>query len=168
MVEYRNRRIKAVILDWNRTLVKGDDSPAAFFSEVPLVLQELNDRRLKMGIVSAGGEDPSQRWRDFEKLDLKSLGVSEFAVIGANEPKELMPVVEKLGVTPTECIVVGDRITKEIAEGRKIGATTFRVQRPGDKFAGDVPQTKEQEPDYTRDSLEDLPSIIDELNSKVG
>lgn len=77
-------------------------------------------------------------------------------------------MVNKLGVKPEECIVVGDRITKEIAEGHAIGAVTYRVQRPGDKFADDIPQTKEQEADYTRESLKDLPSIIDELNSKVG
>lgn len=89
MVEDRNRRIKAVILDWNRTLVKGDDSPVVFFDEVPLVLRQLNGRKLLMGVVSAGGEVPAERWRDFEMLGLKGYGVSEFNLIGPGQAKRL-------------------------------------------------------------------------------
>lgn len=159
------REIKAAILDWNRTLVKGEDSSPVFYSEVPDVLKMLKNKGLLMGIVSAGGQDPAKRWQDFDGLGLRDLGVTEFTVVGPNDPKDLSPMIKKFNVKPEECVVVGDRISKEIVEGNKIGATTIRVQRPGDKFADDKPETKDQEPDYTIPSLNELPQIIEDLSS---
>lgn len=166
MVEARNR-IQAVILDWNRTLVRGDDSPAVFYPDVPAALRDLKARKLAMGIVSAGGTNPAQRWREFVLLGLAELGVSEFQVVGPNEPKDLVPMFKKLGVKPEECIVAGDRISKEIEEGNKAGAVTVRIRRPGDKFSEDIPQNKDQEPDYTYNSLNGLAELIDQLNRET-
>lgn len=160
------QRIKVVILDWNRTLVIGDGRPVVFYPEVKMVLTELKRRNLKMGIVSAGGTDPTQRWKDFEALDLRSRGVSEFMVVGPNESKDLKPMIDKFGVKPAECLVAGDRISKEIEKGNEVGAVTFRVKRPGDKFAEDIPETELQKPDYTESSLANLPALIDQLNQK--
>lgn len=150
---------EAVILDYNRTLVQGDESPPKFYPEAPAVLETLRSRGIRMAIVSVG-EDPSQRQQEFEQLGLTAY-ISVFRIVGRGDRKDLQPVLDDLQVDGKDCVVVGDRIKKEIAEGNKIGAITIWLRQG--KFADEVPETPEEEPTYTIGSLDQLIPILDSL-----
>jgi|SRR3989344_1017156 len=155
-------KIKAVIFDYNRTLVEGEDTPSKLFPEVLNILQTLKERNIKMAVVSAGGDSPEKRYQEFEQLKLREHGISVFKVVSKGESKDLQPMLDEFKVTGDMCLVVGDRIKKEIIEGNKVGATT--VWFKNGKFAEEGPETPEEEPDYTIKSLTELIPLLDSLN----
>lgn len=150
---------EAVIFDYNRTLVQGDDIPPKFYPEAPAVLKTLKDRGIKMAVVSVG-EHLSQRQQEFEQLRLGDY-ISVFKIVGRDDRKDLQPILDALQVDAKSCVVVGDRIKKEITEGNKIGATTVWLRQG--KFAEEMPETLEEEPTYTIGSLSQLIPLLDSL-----
>lgn len=152
--------IEAVIFDYNRTLVQGDELPPKFFPETIPVLKNLQNRGIKMAVVSVG-DDPRQRLQEFESLKLSDFGISIFKVVGKSERKDLQSVLDELQVEAKRCVVVGDRVKKEILEGNKIGATTVWLEQG--KFANEKPETPDEEPDHLIKSLDHLIPIIDSL-----
>lgn len=148
---------EAVIFDYNRTLVQGDQTPPKFFPDVPNVLNTLKNKGIKMAVVSVG-ENPSQRQQEFEQLELRDRGISVFKIVGQNDRKDLQSVLDELGVEGKNCVVVGDRVKKEIVEGNKVGATTVWLKQG--KFTDEKPETLEEEPDFVIQTLVQLPPII--------
>lgn len=154
--------IEAVIFDYNRTLVQGEEFPPKFYPDTLSVLGILKQRGIKMAVVSVGA-DPTRRLTEFENLRLRELGIGIFKVVGPDDRKDLQPVLEELQIKATSCIVVGDRIKKEIVEGNKMGAITVWLQQG--KFANEKPETFEEEPNYTIKALSELIPIIDALSN---
>lgn len=150
---------EAVIFDYNRTLVQGDEFPPQFYPEAPAVLESLRTKGIKMAIVSVS-EDPTSRMQEFKKLGLPRY-ISVFKIVGKGDRKDLQPVLDELQVDPEHCVVVGDRIKKEIFEGNKVGATTIWLRQG--KFSDEIPEIPEEEPTYTIYSLEELIPVFDSL-----
>lgn len=147
---------EAVIFDYNRTLVQGEEIPPRFFPDTPTVLETLKDNNIKMAVVSVG-ENPTQRLQEFEDLKLSDY-VSVFKIVGKNDRKDLQPVLDDLQVEGSACVVVGDRVKKEIVEGNRVGATTVWIQQG--KFAEEKPETPEEKPDFVIQSLLQLLPIV--------
>lgn len=152
--------IEAVIFDYNRTLVSGDEVPPQFFPDTPGVLANLKDRGIKMAVVSVSDE-PDARRQEFELLQLESF-ISYFMIVGKNERKNLQPILDWLHVAAEACVVVGDRVKKEIAEGNMLGATTVWFQNG--KFASEEPTNEIEIPDYVILTLSQLIQVIDLLD----
>ncbi|MBI4079572.1 MAG: HAD family hydrolase [Candidatus Levybacteria bacterium] len=147
---------KAVIFDYNRTLVQGEQTPPRFFSETPSVLSTLKENGIKMAVVSVG-ENPAQRKQEFDQLGLGNY-ISVFRIVGKNDRKDLQPILDELQITADACVVVGDRVKKEIVEGNRIGATTVWLQKG--KFAKEKPETPEEKPDFVINTLRQLLPIV--------
>ncbi|OYT55832.1 MAG: hypothetical protein B6U68_04295 [Candidatus Aenigmarchaeota archaeon ex4484_14] len=64
-------------------------------------------------------------------------------------------VLEKFGLQPKECIVVGNRLDEDIA-AKKVGMLTVWLKRDDDKILG-----KAEEPDFTITRLSELKNIIE-------
>lgn len=152
--------IEAVIFDYNRTLVQGEELPPKFYPDTLSVLGILKRRGIKMAVVSVGA-DPAKRLKEFEDLRLREHGIGIFKIVGPDDRKDLQSVLDELEVKATLCLVVGDRIKKEIVEGNKVGAITVWLQQG--KFASEKPETFEEEPNYTINSLAELTQIIDTI-----
>lgn len=151
--------IEAVIFDYNRTLVQGDKIPPRFYPDTLLVLRTLKERGIKMAVISVG-EIPAKRLSEFEQLKLGDY-ISVFKIVGKDDRKDLQPVLDELQVEAAACLVVGDRIRKEIVEGNKVGAITVWLKRG--IFAIEEPKTSEEQPNYTISSLAQLIPILDSL-----
>jgi FMN phosphatase YigB (HAD superfamily) len=149
--------VEAVIFDYNRTLVTGDESPPQLFPDTSYVLQLLRDRGIQMALVSVS-DNPELRQHEFDQLELATY-ISYFMIVGKNDRKNLQPVLDWLQVSAEACIVVGDRVKKEITEGNTIGATTVWLQQG--KFATELPNEENEYPDYIIQTLSQLINIID-------
>ncbi len=151
-------QIEAVIFDYNRTLVQGEDTPPALFPETLPLLNALKARRIKMALVSVG-EDQVLRRQEIDGLGLSPY-FQAIRIVGKNDRKDLQPVLNELGVEGKACIVVGDRIKKEIVEGNKVGAYTVWIRQG--KFAEEKPKSPEEEPTHTINSLLEVLPLINQ------
>lgn len=80
-------------------------------------------------------------------------------VLGKPSQTALDLALERLGVPPAQCLVVGDRLNTELAMGQRAGMTTVLVLSgvSGRSDLGDAVL----EPDYVLDSLADIGSVVD-------
>ncbi len=89
------------------------------------VLQILSDMGIKMGMVTHANVDWT--WRKMAKVKM----VDFFdAIVIADENKHKgvehwLSVMEELGVTPEECLVIGDSLGGDIIPTAKVGARTM-------------------------------------------
>ncbi|MBI2022407.1 HAD family hydrolase [Candidatus Daviesbacteria bacterium] len=153
--------VEAVIFDYNRTLVQGEETPPKFFPETLGVLKTLKKRRIKLAVVSVGGDNPTARHQEFDQLGLRKY-ISVFKVVGKDERKDLQPILDELQVQASACVVVGDRVRKEIVEGNKVGAVTVWLEQ-GKFSEEEKPKTPEAQPKFTINNLSELIPIIDSL-----
>lgn len=93
---------------------------------IPQLLRELTARGIKMAVISNKNEELSV-------LILRTLGIHELfeCICGGDtysenkpSPLPLLKVIEKLGLAPHECLMVGDSIN-DIAAGQLAGVTSI-------------------------------------------
>ena len=149
--------IKAVIVDYARTIA--DSVTDQLFPEAQPFLMGLKERDLKAALVSRTA-DPEGRRETFKKLGLHVF-FDFFDVFPSEGSKDFTRVFEELDVKPENTLVIGDRIKSEIFEGNKAGAITLWVKQG--KFADELPETDEEQPDFTITSLSQALDIIDSL-----
>lgn len=80
------------------------------------------------------------------------------AVLGKPSAETADIALDRLGVAPEECLMVGDRLNTDVAMGESVGMTTVLVRTgittDADLAASDV------DPDYVLDSLRDVESVF--------
>jgi HAD superfamily hydrolase (TIGR01450 family) len=91
-----------------------------------------------------------------------TVGKEPDAILGKPSDAALELALERLAVPPEECLVVGDRLSTDLAMGAKAGMTTVLVLT-GVCGRDDIPAS-EIDPDYVIDGLSD----IDEALSCIG
>jgi 4-nitrophenyl phosphatase len=79
-------------------------------------------------------------------------------VLGKPSETALDLALDRLGVTPAECLVVGDRLSTDLAMGDRAGMTTVLV-RTGVADDGDV-RDSDVDPDYVLDGLADIDAVL--------
>ena len=102
------------------------------FPEVDTVLRELQGR-YRLAVVTNGAPDLQR-----EKLDATGLA-PYFAIItvsgefgvGKPDPRIFAHTLARLGVPPTEAVMVGNDLTRDIGGARKAGITGIWVNRTG-------------------------------------
>jgi HAD superfamily hydrolase (TIGR01509 family) len=128
---------------------------------VKRILQSLKKRGVKIGIVTGRMTREERKW-----LELRRLKIYHFVdvmVTGAEAPPKpapdgLIKCIKELGLSPKECVFVGDSRVDVIA-GKKAGVKTVAVH-------GGVASKEllvEEEPDYVLADLNSLFSYLSEL-----
>jgi HAD superfamily hydrolase (TIGR01549 family) len=129
------------------------------FPETLLILRELKNTDLHMGIISDIDDD-------FQEFQFKVFGISEmFDSITTSEevqiykPKEKIfkVALNKAGCQGKESIIVGDSYRKDIVGGKNMGMTTIWIN----KFKPDNIDTEKA--DFTVTHLKEISPILKEL-----
>lgn len=140
--------MKLVIFDWKWTLYHPANQ--ALVPGARELIDYLRSQNTKMVIIGKdqGGDMASA---------VKRLGVREYfsdiRFIDDVKTPELFSEYAK-DFHPDQVWVVGDRIKGEIDAGNKIGAKTVWLKFG--KFSNELPESDEEQPDYTFTSLHDL------------
>lgn len=142
--------INLIIFDWKRTLY--DPDRGILIRGAEDVLNYLVSKNLKLILVGKGGEDMQ---REVDKLDVRNFFTDIVFAEGEKDPNVFAKYLTKI---PKNTLFIGDRVRSELEIGNKLGATTIWV-RAG-KFADELPEIKEQEPDYTVKSLTDCLNFL--------
>lgn len=79
-------------------------------------------------------------------------------VLGKPSTEALSVALERIGVPPEDCLVVGDRLNTDLAMGARAGMTTALVLT-GVSDHADV-EASDVEPDYVLDSLAEVGRIV--------
>jgi len=113
---------------------------------MPELLEELTSRGLKLGLAA---NQPAEVIARFEAHGIAKYFAST-AVSGTHgfhkpDVRLFLHACEALGVTPSECIMVGDRIDCDIVPARRLGMRTVRL-RTG-RHASQEPRTEDERPE---------------------
>lgn len=130
------------------------------YPETIPVLLSLRDKRYRIGVVTEG-----RAVKQWEKII--RLGLQHFfhAVIISEEFKRQKPdeelfrlAAKKIGCATGECMMVGDRLDKDVSGAKKAGMVAVQIMRG--KYANQKPTCADEEPDYVINSLRDLLEIL--------
>lgn len=143
--------IKTIIFDWKRTLYYPDQK--VLIDGALNLLENLRNNNIPMVLIGKGGEDMSE--------EVKRLGVEKYfkQIVFAQGEKD--PEVFKAHISkkdPRKTVLIGDRVQSELMIGRELGITTIWIKQG--KFASELPETKDQEPNYTVSSLRDCLNLL--------
>ncbi|MBS7288224.1 MAG: HAD family hydrolase [Candidatus Freyarchaeota archaeon] len=124
-------------------------------------LKELKDRGLIICVVTGRACGVHSVWNELEKYGLaehidvvsaKNSGVKDHYL----KEDEVLKALEKVGVKPNDCIVVGDYLA-DIETGKRIGAFTVAVMSGGVRKE----ILESAKPDIILESIREIPKIID-------
>jgi len=133
------------------------------YPEVPELLQRLRPR-YRLGLVTDG-------YAEVQKRKLAALALTPcFDVLvfsdewgreawkPSSRPFEI--VLERLGVTGSEAVYVGDNPSKDFLGAREVGMWTVRVRRPDGLYNHLEPPSPEHAPDAEIETLSDLETSL--------
>jgi putative hydrolase of the HAD superfamily len=82
--------------------------------------------------------------------------------VGVEKPdkKIFEHAINELGLLPTECVMVGDRLDTDIAGGKGVGMYTVRIKK-GKRAA--EKSGIENLPDYETSDFSELPGILEKI-----
>jgi putative hydrolase of the HAD superfamily len=132
--------------------------------DMPALLRRLADRGVKLGAVANQPAAMAERLAREGIADLFShLGLSGLSGFRKPDPRAFTSVAEALGVTPGECIMVGDRIDDDIVPAKSLGmaAILFRSGR----HRRQRPRGAAEEPDAIVTDVMELDAALRELLS---
>jgi phosphoglycolate/pyridoxal phosphate phosphatase family enzyme len=81
-------------------------------------------------------------------------------VVGKPSPLMLKVALDRLGLGPEDCLIVGDRLETDVRMGRQAGIRTALVLT-GVTRPGDLPGEPDTRPDVVLDSVRDLPRLLE-------
>jgi FMN phosphatase YigB (HAD superfamily) len=132
---------------------------ASVYPEVASSLKELKDMHIDLYIASDVSSDHLKGLLESSGLgETVSNGLTPDSIGAGKADETYWPkVFDKTGLSPDQCLVVDD--TGSCLKGaKKSGASTVYVQRK--KLA--KPKKRDFKPDYTIETLKELPSIVKE------
>jgi len=74
--------------------------------------------------------------------------------------------IARSGVTPEECLMVGDRLDNDIYPAKKLGMKTIRIRQGYARYQ--EPINDEYKPDYDVYSLSEIPTILQNIEDLQG
>jgi HAD superfamily hydrolase (TIGR01450 family) len=83
------------------------------------------------------------------------------AILGKPSEHARAAAMERLGVDPAECLIVGDRLDTDLLMGDRAGMTTVLVLS-GVSDRGDIPES-EVDPDYVIEGLGEIGTVLREF-----
>ena len=73
------------------------------------------------------------------------------------DPRYLLEITQEFGVHPRSCLMVGDRIDKDVVPARQVGMATMLVR--GGLHRGQEPRLLEETPDVAIEGVEGLGDV---------
>jgi len=135
-------------------------SAMVLYPHVPLTMLELAKRGIRLGVVSDAPR--AQVWQRLCSLGLQHVfdAVVTFDDTQARKPDAapFREVLRRLGVQPSESLMVGDWAERDVVGGRSLGMKTV-FARYGDTFG-----TGDSGADYDVEDVFELVAIVDQLN----
>lgn len=144
--------IYSIIFDWKQTLY--DPDSGELVSGAVDVLGYLKQRNATVYLVGKGADDMHD---EVARLKVKPYFEDILFVGTEKHPEHFKNYIHK--TTPSKTLIIGDKLNSEIELGNTLGATTIQVRQG--KFAGDVPENSDQNPDMIVSSLPELLPILD-------
>ena len=122
------------------------------------VLLSLKEQGMKIGVATGRMSRGDGKWRELKHLRIDSL-VDTVVTAGETKPKpdpsSLIRCAEQLGLSPKECVFVGDSRADVIA-GRSAGVKVIAIP----SGVASKEQLADEMPDFVLDSLSTLPAQI--------
>jgi putative hydrolase of the HAD superfamily len=132
--------------------------------EIDGLLRRLCERGLKLGIVANQPQAARERLARAGIGDLFTYqGLSGLTGFSKPDPRAFQAAAETLGMTPAECIMVGDRIDNDIVPAKALGMAAILLR--GGRHRRQRPRTPEEEPDVVVTDVLELDVAIDALLS---
>lgn len=152
--------IETTIFDYGRTIY--DPETGQLFPHTTEVFEELIKRRIRLGLVSIAERSVAKRQEDLVRLGIDHY-FGAVQIFGLRDQKDFTQVLQQLETEAARCMVVGDNLSREIAEGNRIGAYTVWTRQ---KLSGlYTPRNELEAPRATIDVIEGLVPLVDRLNS---
>lgn len=146
--------IKAVIFDYGHTLLDNENS--RLFPNAEKVLNFLNEKGVKLGLVSGTNKE------EYRLQELNQFGIYPFFdyihFFPHWDKKDFRPILKEFNLKSEEILVVGDRITSEITEAKKLGMKTCRLLRGPEKNL--VPGNNFEKADYEVENLREVIHLV--------
>jgi len=121
------------------------------------VLRELQSAGVRIGLLTNGAASLQR-----EKIETSGLGVYFDAAVvsgeigtGKPQPEIFHHLLERLGVTPGEALMVGNSLARDIMGGKRAGLHTCWLALEGEEEPVGL-----VEPDFTIHSLGELPRLV--------
>lgn len=112
-----------------------------------------------LGVISNGLA--VKQWEKLIDLGIHHLFdvVATSEGVGYDKPEKriFLSAIEKLGLSPGECLMVGDRIDTDILGGNLVGMCTVHLKKG--KYVDIKPKTKEEVPDFEIDDFTELMNL---------
>lgn len=148
--------IKAIIFDYGYTIYDPDLN--GFQPDVTSTL-ELLLKKYKLILVSRT-KDVEERLKQIEKLGF-NLYFDYIDVIEKGGIKDFSKIVQRYNLKGEEFLVIGDRITSELTEGKRLGMKTCRILYGPEKNL--IPQNEFETPDFTIERLSEIPALVESI-----
>jgi len=166
--------IRAVFFDLGDTLVAEESVGSKHLWEATLqklpylddVLTELKNRGYKLGVITNTVTSREEHVR----MALRRTGIEKYfdvivtsVDVGFGKPDEkiFLTALKMVNVKPEEAVMVGNRISADIAGGNRIGMKTI-LYKWNQRYMNEITSPEEQ-PTHTINSLKELPKILSEL-----
>ena len=144
--------MEVIIFDWTGTLYERHRGLFDFTKEI---LDELKTK-YKLGILSKS-KNIEKRKNKIESSEISNY-FSLIRVVNKKDEETLKKFMNKMGVKPSQTIIVGDRASRDIGPGNALGCKTIWVQK-GDR-SYDKPNEETGEPNHRIDSIKELLEIL--------
>lgn len=143
-----------VIFDWKRTLYDPDER--VLIDGAIDLLETLINKNIPLVLIGKGGKDMNE---EVSRLGVKKYFKEILFAQGDKDPEVFKAHISKKD--PKKTVLIGDRVKSELMIGIELGVTTIWIKQG--KFASELPETKDQEPDYTVSSLRDCLNLLKSL-----
>jgi putative hydrolase of the HAD superfamily len=132
--------------------------------EIDGLLRRLHERGLQLGIVANQPQAARERLVRAGIGDLFDYqGLSGLTGFSKPDPRAFEAAVEALGMTPADCIMVGDRIDNDIVPAKALGMAAILLR--GGRHRRQRPRSAEEEADAVVTDVLELEAAIDALLS---
>lgn len=132
---------------------------------MPDALEIVRSLRINHKVALLTNGSPSLQREKINSCQLESefdaITISGELGIGKPKPEIFFATAEKLGVTPAECVMIGNSLERDIAGGNGAGMPTVHLQIPGAREEGTAIPTA------TIHALKELPNVLARLNATM-
>lgn len=153
--------VKLVIFDFNRTLLNYDTQKEN--EGATALLKEIKENNIDICIVSRKEDENEEREKLLDKQEYICYVNKIYLTKGHDSKKSNYErAMQEMGCLPTETMVVGDILTKDIMPAAELGCIT--VWFKNGKFASLTPEVTGIAPTHIIENLSELFNIIMEID----
>ena len=118
--------------------------------------------KYKLGVISNGLA--VKQWEKLIDLGIHHLFdvVATSEELGFSKPQKeiFLHAVEKLGLSPDECLMLGDRLDTDILGGNLAGMKTVYLRKG--KYGGESPRSDDEAPDFEIEDFVEITNVLEQ------